>query len=1243
MKIRPPVRGTTTVDIHSPATSPALAPSSSLDRPGRIDVWAPTTTLARYHPEPGRARPDVNPDAIAPAPPLTVHELPTAATLPSPRAQTAIESYWIATGARLPEADAQGFRTLKGRPYVDVPDGGIVQIGIDPLTGLYRARLHSELTPSGPVLVRDADSALWHPRPDLESIIFTLSETRLEAFRTTLDFAYVEVDGDGLIRHEGKLYVVIHERTYQVLHDQEASSPHAAVMRIIWTQDPVARDPDNVYVATRPGRSEAIVFDPRDGWVGVNVAGTGGMRRGEPERPVRQSLAERLAAFVNRPKRLEPRVRKLFPSFDDQQVATWLQWFGDTASAALTRKEAEYKTLKKDLLAWIESGAQTSSASEVKAKLIADEIKRCWRHETAARLILSAEGISLPVLSADFRHVRVLTLSGVNGSAAAETFLSGFSDLRSLSIKHSSLEKLPAPVADMRKLTRLDLSSNHIELDQQDAARLAGLNQLIALDLSHNPLNNTPDFSGMTGLNSLDLSHTGITHWPTGLEEMSALTDLNLSHNALREVPQAFINPAAERLASVARINSVTHLAGNDFPPGYWREFDSYWRRLNREHPELIKTTRPTAFDTEDSGVQRYRRLYPGKSIKACRDFIWSIEQDAAGIRLNNLEQEFSMLKGQLDAWVFSGGGIRQRYIRANQLQINAQNRNDRTEASNRILACWRRETPQKLANDQTPIGLELDLSGLNLPSLPDIDVDFSHVGSLKLSNMSLSTSPEGFLTRFRHVRWLDLSRNQLRELPPAVGEMHGLTRLFLQDNQIALTAESAQVLAGRSTLRALWLNDNPHLAITPDFSQILDMRSLNLASTGIDAFPTGLVDQPLLDTVNLRHNRITEIHDAVIAPPDERLAHTARVNNVTDIGRNPLSAETLTRLNRYNERLIEAETPLTGRNNLIDSARGRGPAVVRAMADDPMARWTAGLSADEVSARRTQWQTLRDQQGSDGLFDTLERLLQDPAGHQALQQRVWKVIDSITENSPESERLRRELFSRAGEATCCDRAAFTFANLEVRTMMYNARTQARDQAQGPELSALSKALFRLHEVDKIASADIARREAAISETRGTQAGAAHVQEEVEIRLAYRHGLKDRLQLPGQPERMGFAQLANVSKAQLDAAYEKVIALDNSPEEFQALISREFWQEFVTHKYRSQFESQRQPFQDRQSTLDDAHNAKTLAFADYDEQSRALQASLAIEEAALVETLTRQELSEQAARSTDEQATREAE
>lgn len=1446
----------------------------------------------------------------------------------------------------LPAINAEGLRIFKGRHYVDVAEIGTVQVAQDADSGLFRARLPSESKASGPILLRDPDSGLWYPLEEFEPVTFALSDSRLAAFRTALVLRDAEPAIDGLHRFGGKLYALIDNHAYQVLHDPDASTPVASVMRIVRSEDPVASDRANLYVATRPGRSEPIVFDAIQGWMGTTVAGVGGMMRGDgAEVPARPGMRARLSQALNRLRSPQSRARKLFPDHTDEEISRFITSLGNDVSGGLTQRESAYKALKTELDAWLQQSANAAppGTSPTHAQQIAQSLKRCWRHQTGAILWLEAGSGTLPALKADFSHVRHLTLQSVAWSEAASTLLGNFSGLEGLHISGSTLATLPASLARMPGLNSLDLSSNRIALNEQTTAELGSLSKLKHLDLSDNPLGQTPDFSAMPDLKTLKLSNAQLDQWPAGLHKQSRLTHLDLRNNRLTAVPDANLNPPAVQFEALARINSVTLLEGNPFPPGYWTKLEDFWQRVAIEQPELgnsaaadafrlpsdmpetasvqrvypdknpkqlrafllalnddgkaqlarrvaaldslesqldayvngsqpdasgadapakiqarrigdiikacwldsthtlrlalikaplpklsadfshvkslfinaatwsgdaetflagfpnlerlvinhcglealpapisamhnltnldlasnrvqltedsatalsamsqleainlsdnsalgsmpdfsaltrvrqvllnntgidqwpsglqdkteliildlsnnrLKEVPPTYldppaeqllaiarinaatvlkgnrfaagygkkfdefwrrvstvaphllahpnFDSDNSVAQRYQRLFPGKNMKQCREYLWSLDVDTVVTKVRSLEREFKVLKRQLDDWVFSGGGNLGGYIRADQLALNAQTRPDRVTASNKIISCWRRETPQKLANDGTPIGLELDLSDLRLPSLPDIDVDFTHVGSLKLRNMNLSTSPEGFLTRFRHIRWLDMGRNQLRELPPAIGEMQGLTRLFLESNHISLNVDTARVLGDRTTLRALGLQDNPQLGIVPDLSRIVDLRSIDLSHTGIETFPTGLMNQPLLDTVNLNHNRITEIPDAVIAPPNNQLADSVRVNNVTDISYNPLSGATANRLIHYRSRLRAAGTPLTGARNLLETARIRRPQPFRLATADPMVRWTAGLTENQVAKRTRQWQTLRDQPRSDGLFNTLERLLDTASGHQELQGRVWRLIDSITENTPQSERLRNEVFDRAGEAACCDRAAFTFANLEVLSMMHSAVARAGDKTQGPELLKLNRALFRLHEVDKIASADIAQREAVIAAARTPHETAnlppPHVPEEIEIRLFYRHGLKERLQLPGQPEEMGFAHLAGVSKAQMESAYQTVIARDNSAEEFQALVSREFWQTYLTTHYQEVFETRRQPFQDRQAALDDSFKANELSFADYDAQSKTMQAEWMIEEAALIETLSRQELAQYKASGSYEEA-----
>ena len=71
--------------------------------------------------------------------------------------------------------------------------------------------------------------------------------------------------------------------------------------------------------------------------------------------------------------------------------------------------------------------------------------------------------------------------------------------------------------------------------------------------------------------------------------------------------------------------------------------------------------------------------------------------------------------------------------------------------------------------------------------------------------------------------------------------------------------------------------------------------------------------------------------------------------------------------------------------------------------------------------------------------------------------------------------------------------------------------------------------------------------------------------------------------------------MAGVTSPMLEVAYRKVIALNDSPDEFQALVSMDFWQDFITHKYSSRFDAARQPYQQKQAALDaqSATNALT--------------------------------------------------
>lgn len=201
-------------------------------------------------------------DAIRPSPVVIARSPSVEIGTPGPQA---LEHYWLAVPDRMPQANLQGLRMYKGREYVDVVYDGIVMVGGDPQTGLYRAQLAAERVASGPLLLRDANSGLWHSLNDGDAV--ALFDTHLQTLRTNLDFTGVRADGEGLFRHEGRLYLTIDNHVYQVMHDVSASTATQKAWRIVDPKDPVAIDIANIYRASRSGKTRAVRRDEVNSWV----------------------------------------------------------------------------------------------------------------------------------------------------------------------------------------------------------------------------------------------------------------------------------------------------------------------------------------------------------------------------------------------------------------------------------------------------------------------------------------------------------------------------------------------------------------------------------------------------------------------------------------------------------------------------------------------------------------------------------------------------------------------------------------------------------------------------------------------------------------------------------------------------------------------------------------------------------------------------------------------------------------
>ncbi|MFI8224259.1 hypothetical protein [Pseudomonas sp. NPDC085632] len=259
MAPKKPAKGTTNVDGPSRPDAPLHGNT------GQASRTTPDSPLSfGLELRPALPHSAAAPGVASPSPVVITHSTVPALEVGSAGPRT-LERYWLPAPARLTPANAEGLRVHKGREYVDVANDGIVMIGADEQTGLYRCRFAAEQTASGPLLLRDADSGLWHPLKDGDAV--TLSDTHLRTLRTPLDFTGVEADGDGMFRHEGRLYLSIHHDVYQAMHDVRASTATQKAWRIVNPNDPVAIDIANTYRASRSGKTRAVRRDEGNRWV----------------------------------------------------------------------------------------------------------------------------------------------------------------------------------------------------------------------------------------------------------------------------------------------------------------------------------------------------------------------------------------------------------------------------------------------------------------------------------------------------------------------------------------------------------------------------------------------------------------------------------------------------------------------------------------------------------------------------------------------------------------------------------------------------------------------------------------------------------------------------------------------------------------------------------------------------------------------------------------------------------------
>ncbi|CAI8878875.1 dermonecrotic toxin domain-containing protein [Pseudomonas sp. IT-P291] len=294
------------------------------------------------------------------------------------------------------------------------------------------------------------------------------------------------------------------------------------------------------------------------------------------------------------------RTRALYPSLDNEQASDFIYRLPGTLHEGrieLTRKEAELTALISDLTLWATDvpdvhpttgallNANEMFAEHAKREEFMQNLERCWRQIPTPSVAVSDYGFAshlaimgdLPVLTADFSHVPELHLTSAGNIAPrASQFLEYFPNLESLSVRGYQLDNIPEAVFRMGRLTALSLPECRITLTQETLNALAGMERLDYLNLRENPLGLTPDLSNMTEISSLNLSHTGITEIPRGLLTIESWMDVDLSNNAITEMP-------AEIMEVDPGISDSFNFSGNPFTEESLQRIAAHFRETGSD------------------------------------------------------------------------------------------------------------------------------------------------------------------------------------------------------------------------------------------------------------------------------------------------------------------------------------------------------------------------------------------------------------------------------------------------------------------------------------------------------------------------------------------------------------------------------------------------------------------------------------------------------------------------------------
>jgi hypothetical protein len=584
-------------------------------------------------------------------------------------------------------------------------------------------------------------------------------------------------------------------------------------------------------------------------------------------------------------------------------------------------------------------------------------------------------------------------------------------------------------------------------------------------------------------------------------------------------------------------------------------------QRLSGERIGYPLSDHPDVSQWRPAFEQRIRDLYPTITQEQMDATIASWGDSRETI-LSNREREYQSFNRTLHNWA-----------NAQMLGVSPEERltpefRQRRDARLTIIGAldqaWRRTGEIDRDNTGWPQGQHIDLSDIDLhgqlEEMPALTANLNHVSHIDLSGTGI-VDADGFLSHFKRLRRLNLSKNELQRIPESMGRMVHLTDLDLSDNQIELDQDAVNQLSKLSQLRYLALEGNP-LKLPPDIGLMPNLLILLLANTEINSWPLGLFGQLRSRTMflDLSFNKLEVIPQ--VTPGSEQAEVVAR----THISQEPnfISPQNLRRVRDYRQSVgFEPERP-SPPAGVLDSNR-----------------WKEGLTESQWKEKQDVWADLERVPGSEPFFNELRKLSESADARSADEEarvelcaKVWSMVEATAASTV----LREKLFRMAAApTTCVDAGAQLFNAMGIEVLISQAYDFGADEIE-PRLLELARGKSRLDELGRIARERvnelIAQGRSYIEfDNEGDLVSHVDAQgqrlediDEVEIHMVYPTQLAQRLDLPWQSREMMF-RAPDVSQEMITRAYERVLEKERGPLLQERLIEQPCWTDYLKRRH----------------------------------------------------------------------------